>query len=527
MTEEEGAALDIKFQQRFSKNLISNVVYFVLNVIIGLALVPFFLDTLGEAAYGLVPLATSLTSYVTLVIDAMNGAISRYLTIELQRGDITKANETFNTAIFGTLGIILLLTPIALFIAWLAPSIFQIGEETPFAVFLLFALIFLSVLIRAWSSNFMVTLFALNRLELRNTVNCVNLVVQVMFVVILFVAIGPSLPFVGLSYLIASVVACSFAFILSRRLCPYLNISPKFFDRSRFKELGSMSLWLLVTILGVLLRSQVALIIINILFGEISGTEYSLALMWFTLLVAISGLITNCFTPMIYSYRAKEDKEGLVKFTSLAIKASTFLMVLPIGLVCIFAPQLLTLWVGDQYAHLAPLVWILVVPVVFLIQSACCTPINAAYKRVRGPALIHVISGPFNIVLALLIPFIFNNGMYGVGISVGIITFIVAGLYSPMYNAYVVGMPLTTFMKPAIPGYAAFCLLGIAGVIISIFIPLTDMTSIVLYLIIAGCLISAIYLILISKFGFKNDERRIIRTVLPASIAKHIPHWLF
>jgi len=527
MTEEEGGRLDIKFQQRFSKNLISNVVYFVLNIIIGLALVPFFLDTLGPAAYGLIPLATSLTSYVTLVIDAMNGAISRYLTIELQRGDITKANETFNTAIFGTLGIILLLTPVALFIAWLAPSIFQIGEETPFAVFLLFALIFLSVLIRAWSSNFMVTLFALNRLDLRNAVNCVNLIVQIIFVVILFTAIGPSLPLVGLSYLIASVAACSFAFLLSRRLCPYLNISPKFFEKSRFKELGGMSLWLLITILGVLLRSQVALIIINMLFGEISGTEYSLALMWFTLLMGISGLITNCFTPMIYSYRGKEDKEGLVKFTSLAIKTITLLMALPIGLVCIFAPQLLTLWVGEQYAHLAPLVWILVIPVLFLIQSACCAPINAAYKRVRGPALIHVIAGPCNIVLALLIPFIFNNGMYGVGISVGIITFIVAGLYSPMYNAYVVGMPLTTFMKPAIPGYAAFCLVGVIGIIISNLIPFTNIASIVLYLIIAGCVISGVYLLVIGKFGFKKEERRIIRTVLPVNIAKHIPHWLF
>jgi membrane protein EpsK len=345
--------------------------------------------------------------------------------------------------------------------------------------------------------------------------------------VILFTAIGPSLPLVGLSYLIASVAACSFAFLLSRRLCPYLNISPKFFEKSRFKELGGMSLWLLITILGVLLRSQVALIIINMLFGEISGTEYSLALMWFTLLMGISGLITNCFTPMIYSYRGKEDKEGLVKFTSLAIKTITLLMALPIGLVCIFAPQLLTLWVGEQYAHLAPLVWILVIPVLFLIQSACCAPINAAYKRVRGPALIHVIAGPCNIVLALLIPFIFNNGMYGVGISVGIITFIVAGLYSPMYNAYVVGMPLTTFMKPAIPGYAAFCLVGVIGIIISNLIPFTNIASIVLYLIIAGCVISGVYLLVIGKFGFKKEERRIIRTVLPVNIAKHIPHWLF
>lgn len=63
------APLDIKFQSRFLPNLVSNVIYFILNIIIGLALVPFFLDTLGEAAYGLVPLATSVTSYVVCVLN--------------------------------------------------------------------------------------------------------------------------------------------------------------------------------------------------------------------------------------------------------------------------------------------------------------------------------------------------------------------------------------------------------------------------------------------------------------------------
>ena len=160
MTEEEGAPLDIKFQQRFSKNLISNVVYFVLNVVIGLALVPFFLDTLGAAAYGLVPLATSVTTYVILIINSFNTTISRFLSLDLQKNDFNKANVTFNTSLFGSLGVIIVLAPITFIIAWYAPVIFDIGDTVALDVSLLFALVFGSALIRAFGSNFMVILFA-------------------------------------------------------------------------------------------------------------------------------------------------------------------------------------------------------------------------------------------------------------------------------------------------------------------------------------------------------------------------------
>lgn len=197
------APLDIKFAQRFSTNLLSNIIYFVLNIFIGLALVPFFLESLGVAAYGLIPLATSLTGYVTIIIDAINSAVTRFLTVDLQRSDTNRAMETFNTAAFATLGVVLCLVPIAIVAAWYVPSIVSIGDESRMSVFLLFAMVFGSILIRAWSSNFMTVLFAHNRLDLRNYVNITNLVVQLILVVLLFFILGPSLPLVGLSYLIA------------------------------------------------------------------------------------------------------------------------------------------------------------------------------------------------------------------------------------------------------------------------------------------------------------------------------------
>ena len=67
MSEESTA--DIKFSKQFSANLVTNIISLILSTLVGLLLIPYFIDTLGEAAYGLVPLATSVTTYVTLLID--------------------------------------------------------------------------------------------------------------------------------------------------------------------------------------------------------------------------------------------------------------------------------------------------------------------------------------------------------------------------------------------------------------------------------------------------------------------------
>lgn len=514
--------LDIKFTQRLPKNFISNIIYFVLNIAIGLMLVPFFLDTLGTAAYGLIPLATSITSYITLVIDSLNTSISRFLTLDLQRADLKRANETFNTALFGTLSVILLLIPFALAAAWYAPVFFNIGNQSAIDVFLLFALIFGSVLIRAWSSNFMVVLFAYNRLDLRNYVNCTNLFTQLVLVLTLFLCLGPSLVLVGLSYAGSAVVTFAMAFILSKRTCPYLKISPASFVRSRLREIGGMSAWVLINSIGLLLNTQIALIIVNKLFGEVAGTEYSLAAIWSTLLISIATLVTNLFTPMTYSYYAKRDREGLIHFTSTTIKIVGLFMALPIALVCIFSSQLLTIWVGAEFAHLAPLIWICVAPVILQIMVSCISPITVAYNRVRSLVILTLPMGFLNIILALLLPYIFDIGMYGVALG-GLITLLLRyGVINPLFIASVIQIPIFTYLKKMLYGVGGVVVLSVAGIATLSVITISTLPTLIL----AGCGITVAYLLFVLNIVLHPDEKEMIRSCLPRVCQKRIPSWL-
>lgn len=515
--------LDIKFSQRFSKNVLSNIAYFVINIIIGLKLVPYFVDTLGLAAYGLIPLATSITSYVTLIIDSLNTSISRFLTIDLQRSDIARANQTFNTALFGTLAIIMILIPIAILVAWFAPEFFDIGNTPSGDVFILFSLILGSILIRAWSSNFMVTLFAYNRLDYRNLVNIINVVTQLVLVVVFFKIFLPSLVYVGISYFIAALVALFVAYNLSRKVCPDLQISISSYSRTRFREIGGIAFWVVIDTIGFMLNANIALMVVNRLFGDVAGSEYSLVIIWSTLLYGISGLVTNAMTPMIYNYYSKRDTAGLIKFALFAMKCMSLFMTPIVGLICLFSPQLFTLWMGsDEYVHLAPLMWIVLSPVIIKVQVSAIGSIGVGYGRVKIPAFYSLFAGILNVYLSCTLPFIFGLGIYGVAISSAISMILHTGISAPIYTAYVVRAPLDTFVKAILRGigYLMGFIMG-ATLILAVF-----PASTILMTIIIGLILIILYVTLVFTCILHEDEKEQIRFCIPEILIKHIPKWV-
>ena len=195
------------FADQLPRNLLANIVYFLVNVVIGIFIVPYFVSNLGVAAYGLIPLAASITGYAAIVIQSLNTSISRFLTIDLQREDYAAANRTFNTAFFGLTAVILLMIPVVLVVAWFIPSIFHVPVGQERGATLLFLGVCAAFLIRSWTGNFTVQLFAYNRLDLQNLVNITNVVVQTGLIVLLFAFFGPNLALVGMAYLAAAIMA--------------------------------------------------------------------------------------------------------------------------------------------------------------------------------------------------------------------------------------------------------------------------------------------------------------------------------
>ncbi|MDY0387776.1 MAG: polysaccharide biosynthesis protein [Methanolobus sp.] len=496
------------------RNLISNFVYFAINVIIGILLVPFFIDNLGVAGYAIIPLATSVTSYVGLVTQSLNTAVSRYLTVDLQNQDFKKANVTFNTALFGTLGIILLTIPIAFVLSYYAPTFFDIPSSQNQDAFLLFMGVIVAFLIRAWSSNFGVALFAYNRLDLQNIINTVNIIVQVSAIVLLFWFSSPKLSYIGFSYLLGSLAAFVVTIFLSRKINPHLKLNYSDFELSRLKSLAQMGGWVTVNQIGSLLFLQVDLIVVNKLFGATAGGEYSMVLIWSTLLRAVAAMLASVVTPIILAYYARKRYEDIITFSKKAVKFMGLAMALPIGIIIGFSPQILSLWVGPEFAKLSPLMLVLLIHLVINLSVLPLFSINVSFNKVRIPGIVTLFMGFGNFILAIILSLFTDWGYYGVAIAGAIMLTTKNTLFIPWYASKVLEISKNTFTSSIVSGFLSVIAIVITIKIINYYSEISSLIT----LTICCMTLSVAYIIIVWFVGLNQSDRNIIESFLPSSI---------
>ncbi len=521
MTQEPTSSADQihrRFAAQLPRNLAANIAHFLVNVAIGILLVPYFVSTLGVAAYGLIPLAASITGYIGIVIHSLNTAVSRFLTVDLQRGDYGAANQTFNTALFGFTLLILLMIPVIFVVAYFIPSIFNVPAGQESGTVLLFLGVSAAFLLRSWSGNFTVQLFAYNRLDLQNLVNITSVVIQTGLIVLFFTLLGPDLALVGGAYLTGAVVASGISIVFAKRVCPHLQVSIRSFDHRKIKDLCGMGWWVVVSQVGALLFLNIELIVVNMLFGGTSAGEYAIALQWAILLRSIAGVLSGVLTPVIFTQYARGQSEAIIQVSKSAVKLMGLAMALPIGLICGFAPHLLMLWVGEEYITLAPLMILLTVHLTVNLAVLPLFPVRTAYNRVKIPGVVLLVMGIANLLLAIQLPIITGWGVYGVAMASAIILTLTNALFTPWYVSHILNIPWYTFMRPMILG--VFATIGV--IVVALITTACVEISEIPLLFGLGLVISGGYLVVLWLFAFNRFEHDLFCSYLPRGLREKV-----
>jgi len=497
-------------RKRFLPNLIANGGIFILNVLLWMWFTPYLIRHLGVAAYGLIALANSLTSYLGILNLSLNGAAGRFLTIDLARGDHVTANRTFNTALIANLGLCILMLPLIFILVFNFRRWFDIpvGQETDAQW--LFAITLVAYLLAVVQSSFSVSSWARNRFDLRNAVIALHHLARVGIVVVMFSLVPPALWHVGVGIAGATLLGFVGDLWLWRRLTPELHIRPSNFDRSRVHELFGMSGWLIVNQVGTLLFLNVDLIIANTLLGAEVAGGYGSVLLFSTMLRRLAQTASMVLTPTVLAKYACGDLAAVNRISQQAVKFLGLAMALPIGLLCGFAEPLLGLWLGPEFRSLA---WILVVLTAHLSINLAVLPlfgINIAFNKVRIPGLVTLVMGVCNVGLA--IAFVkMGWGVIGIAAAGAFVLTAKNALFTPAYTAYIQKLPWRTFMKAMLPAMAAF--MAIAFLMYSI----TQIASIHSWIVLGGVsgLVGLVYGGIVYFIVLRPEDRVLLWTLLP------------
>jgi membrane protein EpsK len=428
-------------------------------MVVGAWYVPFLLGQLGPAAYGLVPLASSVTAYMTLVTLSLNSAVGRSLTLALEKEDHRQANLIFNVSLWGNLVLCTLLLVPSSFAVIYVDRIFHVPPGYESGTRWLFMATVAAFLVHQLKTTFGVSCFARNRLDLDNVVSISETLTRVSVVLGLFAVFQPRIEFVGAAILAGTVVSLVGMIVIWRKLTPALRIRLSDFDWTMLKNLCSTGGWVLVSQCGVMLYLNIDLLVANRLFGPEESGRYAAVLQLPAILRSICIAVGGIFAPTMFQMYARGDFREMVHYLNRAIKFVGLVIALPIGLVCGFAEPLLRLWLGQSFGDLAPLLFLMAIHLCINLAMYPLYSVPLVADRVKVPGLVTLAIGVGNLLLALLLAGTLGWGLYGLAAAGAIMLTLRHLLFTPLYGAHVLNQPARTF-------YREVGLISIAAVVV-------------------------------------------------------------
>lgn len=502
-----------QFKTQLPRNLSLQVLSFLVHVGIGIWLVPYLIRHVGRAAYGLIPIAGMMTQYVSLISQNISASVQRFLTIALQRNDMEDANRIFNTAFFSYLALGLIQIPVFALIIYCANTIFSIPEELYRDAIVLLVCSAASFLINLACSVFAAPIYANNRIDISRSIDISRMIARLAGIVILFVSLGPALRYIGYVDLTLSIVLCGIQVRIGKRLAPILKLAIHYYDWHKVRELMGMGWWLLVNQVGVLLFLRTDIWVCNRFVSAESAGDYAAVLQWSALIREAGGLIGVVIAPMIVIYYARSEMENLIRLSKLSVRVFSFVLAVPVSLLCVFSPSILRVWLGPSFAGLWPLIVIMVCHLGINVGVSPLFNAKTALNKVRWPGLATLLAGVINLFLAIAFAQYFNWGIYGVAIAGAVVLTTKNALFMPIYGALILHQPWHTFLKSYLSGSAFLVGLMALELIVSQYVhPVSWVHLATLFL-----TVGTIGFVL-AWLALPKEDRRVISDLMPVGL---------
>ncbi len=441
-----GAAARTLEARQLRRNLLGRMLAMGCNMLVGLWLPPFLVRHLSLAVYGLVPLVNQVNAYATVFNTSVSTSTARFLTIDISRQDYESATRTLSTAVFGGLLLVLVgMGPLVGLLLWATPRFMRVppGQEVPMYWLQVGAL---TALILGFLNNFSVVSFARNRLDIASVIEILQVLTRVGIIVALFYLWQPRVWQVGLGMAGGALMSLLCHIVAWRWLAPQVRLSWRAANFKRLRALMSTGGWITINMVGILLYSQIDLVLVNRLAGPEPGGAYGAILQWSVLLRMASTVVAGVLDPIMYARFGQDDEEGMLRLARRATKFLGLILGLPVGLMCGLSRPLLHTWMGPSVARYWKLLWLLTF---HRSVNQCTRPlmsVNIARNQVRWPAVATLAIGLFNLGLAIMLGR--RWGMYGVATAGMLAMTLRNAVFQPLYTSWTVRRSPLYFVAP-------------------------------------------------------------------------------
>jgi O-antigen/teichoic acid export membrane protein len=404
--------------RRFLKSSAFRTLETIINIVVGLFMLPFLVSQLGEAIYGIWILVGSITAAFYILDLGFASAVTRFISNALAKNDRVLGKEVVSTAWLVYLALALIICLLTGLATLLVPVMAQ--PDSPHGLIQLLLIITgLNLAIQ-----FPVKAFAgIAAYHMRyDLLSISKILFKLLGTAIAVVAVlkGYGVIAVALAALFGETCANLAFRLIARHLEPTLTVSPKAATRTQAKELINFSGWTLVIDASRMLQERADIWVIGALLSAQLLTLYyvGLRLAAYTFELIVKAVSMNM--PLFVRDFANGDIEGMRQKLFLFTRLNFVLAALAISGFAVTGMDVITLWMGPDFAvreaYEVGLVLLMGKMILFVSM-----PINAVFVASYKPRIMSWLGIAETVVmgslLLLLVGFV-ETGIIGAALAV-------------------------------------------------------------------------------------------------------------
>ncbi len=492
-------------KRQFAKNLSSNWAVYVVSAIISLALTPYIIGKLGQAAYGIWILVGSFSGYLGLFDFGIGFAVVRFVARYEKTGEPEKRNEVIATAFYTALLLAVGVLGATGVILYNIGELFDIPVDLIGQSQLVILLVGISIAIAFPLGIFSEALAGgLYRYDLFNKVSLTVALAQTALTVILLEA-GWGLPALGAAVLACSSVGYIWRTWMLYRLIPDLSVKWNLLKLQVFRKIGNFTFFSFILVLS----GRIAFYSDSFIVGLYRGVEdiaiFGIAVKLTEYLRQLIFTISKLFAPVASRYNPDTDKASLRRLYYTGSRLN-LLFSLPLSAALFFwGGPIIHLWIGPSFSYSAVVLQILLIGHIFSFSQSISGEILLGVGRHRVFAVLSLLSAIINIVLSIIL--VQKMGLIGVAWGTTIPLALLSIAYLPAATLRLVEGRVQEFISQSLRPAIAGSILPVIFIVISSFY-LDSFMRFCLF----GAVTGGIYTITGYLWGLSRDEKSKIWT---------------
>jgi O-antigen/teichoic acid export membrane protein len=420
----------------------------VLNIVVGLFMIPFVIGSIGDRWYGLWILVAHLVGYYGFLELGISTANERFIARALGQQDDDEIGRVFNSSLFlfTIVGFFSLL--ISIIIALISSRFVHDPAEIPIfrGVILLIGI---DMAISFPARAFFGFLYAHVRYDIVNIFGISKLLVRTALFVY-FLSRGFGIISMAIITLGVDIMQYSITALYTLKKHPSARLKFFYYSKETIRTLLGYSIYSFISNVAKQLRFHISSFVITAFLGLALVPHFNIG-------ARIAGyyllVITNAVAlmkPVFSSLEGRGDFDQIRDKYIFTVKLNTIFSVFIGGSLLIYGKAFIARWMGADYMDSWDVLLVLTIGMIF--NTIQITPVTLLYgiSKHKFYSIVMVIEGVANILLSIIL--IRKYGIVGVAFGTTIPMLITSILIIPVYTNRVINMKLATYLKVVLSG---------------------------------------------------------------------------